>query len=63
MLPPPKDPNFQAPVVSDDEFFNLAAPEDELLLETGAWEDEKDDGEQADDIDASQPPADPNKPA
>jgi hypothetical protein len=64
MLPPPKDPNFQAPDVSEEQFFDLAAPEDELLLSTGAWDDEPDEGEEADDIDASQQPAaDPSKPA
>jgi hypothetical protein len=39
MLPIPKDPNFQTPEVSEEEFNNPSGPEDESLIDTGAFDD------------------------
>ncbi len=38
MLPIPKDPNFRTPEVSEEEFFNPSGPEDQSLIDTGAWD-------------------------
>lgn len=39
MLPIPKDPNFQTPEVSEEDFNNPTGPEDESLIDTGAFDD------------------------
>lgn len=39
MLPIPKDPNFQTPEVSEEDFNNPSGPEDQSLIDTGAFDD------------------------
>jgi hypothetical protein len=39
MLPIPKDPKFETPEVSEEEFNNPSGPEDESLIDTGAFDD------------------------
>lgn len=54
MLPVPKDPNYQAPEISEAQFNNPNAPDtDDLLEQSGEWdnyedEDDKGDGEDCD---------------
>jgi hypothetical protein len=40
MLPIPKNPNFRAPEVSDEEFYNPTRGEDEPLIATGAFDED-----------------------
>lgn len=53
VLPPPADPDFELPPMTDEQFLAplpLDTQEDETLLETGAWGDP--DEPEDDDADA-----------
>jgi len=45
MLPPPSDINFKIPEISEEEFFNPKGDEDEILLKTGEWGDDSEQGD------------------
>ena len=48
MLIIPKDVDFEVPTKSDKEFFNpKEKEEDETLLATGAWDNEPEDDDEA----------------
>lgn len=55
MLPPPSDPTFRLPDPGEEAFFDTSLPEDAGLEETGAWDDDIDDGEEPENIDDDEP--------